>query len=347
MPNPYQSQPDRAFWSRAVARPAPEDVDPVSAVGFRITPHDRVATAGSCFAQHISRAIQARGFNYLVTEQGPEDRQYGVYPARFGNLYTARQFRQLFQRAFGLYVPRDEVWRRGEAFIDPFRPQIEADGFASLEALIADRDAHLAAVRRMFETADVLVFTLGLTEGWIAVADGATVPLAPGVAGEAPAADLYRPHNFTVDEIVEDLTLLIRDARVLRPDLKVLLTVSPVPLVATIGDRHVLTATSYSKAVLRVAAETVATSLDRVDYFPSYEIVTGPHNGHRFLAEDLRSVRPEGVAQVMSIFARHYLSDGEAEAPAVRAAPAPGRADRIADLDAIAGVICDEEAIDR
>ncbi|MBX3477079.1 MAG: GSCFA domain-containing protein [Brevundimonas sp.] len=349
MPNPYQSQPDRAFWSRSVARPAPEDVDPVAAAGFRIGPHERVVTAGSCFAQHISRAIQARGFNYLVTEPGPQDRQYGVYPARFGNLYTARQFRQLFQRAFGLFQPHDTAWRRGEAWVDPFRPQVEPDGFPTAEALIADRDRHLAAVRDMFDQADVLVFTLGLTEGWVSTVDGAVFPLAPGVSGGPDDDGPYRPHNFTVAEIVDDLNALIADARLLRPDLKVLLTVSPVPLVATITDRHVLTATTYSKSVLRVAAEMVAAAHEGVGYFPSYEIITGPHNGWRYLEPDLRSVRPEGVAQVMSIFARHYLDPDALAAPApLRPAVAPRpSADRAAEQAALADVICDEETLDR
>ena len=35
------------------------------------------------------------------------------------------------------------------------------------------------------------------------------------------------------------------------PKLRILLTVSPVPLTATAGDDHVLLATTYSKSVLR------------------------------------------------------------------------------------------------
>ena len=50
--NPYRSQPDHAFWSRAVARPTAEDVDPVVAPRFVLGRQDRIVTAGSCFAQH-------------------------------------------------------------------------------------------------------------------------------------------------------------------------------------------------------------------------------------------------------------------------------------------------------
>lgn len=344
MPNPYRQQPDRAFWDRSVRRLDPIEVDPVAHAGFRIAKSDRIASAGSCFAQHIGRAIAERGFSYLVTETGEAERQFGVYPARFGNLYTARQLLQLFQRAYGLFTPQDRAWTRPDGRLaDPFRPQVEPAGFEDLQALETDRTRHLAAVRRMFETMDVLVFTLGLTEGWVSVADGAVFPLAPGVTAEPTRPDLYRPHDFTVREVCDDLALLIAKARVLRPQLKVLLTVSPVPLIATITDRHVLSATTYSKSVLRVAAEETARRLDDVDYFPSYEIITGQHNGHRHLADDLRSVRPEGVADVMALFARHYLSQTSTpRSPS----PRPGLARRW-DLEDVSAVLCDEDAIVR
>ena len=340
MDNPYRQAPDHSFWSRAVSGRPGEAVQPVVDPGFTIGPDDRIATAGSCFAQHIARTLQAEGYHYLVTEPGDPARQYGVYPARFGNIYTPRQLLQLIQRAFDLFHPGEGVWRKDGAAVDPFRPQVEPGGFVSVEAMEADREAHLAAVRTLFETADVFIFTLGLTEAWVSETDGAVFPSAPGVAGGPETADHIRPHNFTVAEVVEDLQAFLALARTLNPRLRVLLTVSPVPLVATFTGRHVLTATAYSKAALRVAAGMVADADPLTDYFPSYEIVTGPQNGHRFWAEDLRSVRPEGVAVVMAEFKRAYLGATAAgPSPVLAASP-----DRRAEHEALGDVICDEEA---
>ncbi len=346
--NPYLAQPDHAFWSRAVSRVATEDVDPVTTPRFSVSRQDRIATAGSCFAQHISRSLQAQGYRYLVTEQGPEAQNFGVYPARFGNIYTARQLLQLFQRAFGLFEPVESAWHLGEGFVDPFRPQVEPAGFESVQAMLADRNRHLVAVRDMFEQADVLIFTLGLTEGWTSQQDGAVFPLAPGVAGNAPRPELIRPHHFTVQETVDDLNAILKLARILNSALRVLFTVSPVPLIATISDRHVLAATTYSKSVLRVAVETVVRENDGVDYFPSYEIITGPQSRGLYFADDLRNVLPEGVAQVMKIFSRHYLGEvpePSRERPSIAAATPTAKA--LSDHAALQGVICDEEAIDR
>lgn len=87
MKNPYANLPDSAFWKRAVADHSPLDIDPASDAPFTIGRTDRVATAGSCFAQRLSHSIQRQGFNFYVTETGPQadgaiDENYGVYSAR-------------------------------------------------------------------------------------------------------------------------------------------------------------------------------------------------------------------------------------------------------------------------
>ena len=84
--------------------------------------------------------------------------------------------------------------------------------------------------------------------------------------------------NFTVPETVEDLTGFLASLRSVNSKAKVILTVSPVPLVATYEDRHVLVSTTTSKAVLRVAATEVSSAHAWVDYFPSYEIITRDHS---------------------------------------------------------------------
>ena len=101
---PYRRLPAHSFWQRGVCDAA-GDVDPVVAVPFTLGATDRVATAGSCFAQHISRHLQKVGFSCLCTEP-PHDLMrpheaatfnYGLYTARYGNINTARQLLQLFQ----------------------------------------------------------------------------------------------------------------------------------------------------------------------------------------------------------------------------------------------------------
>lgn len=156
--NPYRGLPDFHFWKCAVAEPAMQDVDPVSLPRFMIAREQKVATAGNCFAQHIARTLSTNGFNYLVSETAPPEldasqahaRNFGVFSARYGNIYTARQLLQLIQRINGDFVPAEHYWTRDDGrVVDPFRPQIEPDGLADLDELVRARDVHFAAVRAM------------------------------------------------------------------------------------------------------------------------------------------------------------------------------------------------------
>jgi hypothetical protein len=346
--SPYSDRPDWAFWNRSVAGRDAFGVDPVIEAPFRIGKDDAIATAGSCFAQHIARTLQREGYHYLVTEPAPAGHpapeSFGVFPARFGNIYTVRQLLQTFDRAYGLFDPADRAWVREDgALVDPFRPQIQPQGFATAAALEEDRLRHFECVRTMFEDCDVFVFTLGLTEGWRSTRDGAVFPLAPGVAGGEPGPG-YEFHNFSAAEMTADLKAFLRKLRTVNPGVRVILTVSPVPLIATYEPRHVLVATTYSKAALRVTAEEVATSEPDVCYFPSYEIIMGPQTGARFFAADLRSVTDEGVTRVMGVFADHFFGTSDrARAKAPQAQLSRSDIDRLTQLSE---VICDEEAID-
>lgn len=344
--NPYRGRDDRAFWKRSVQQPAMGDVDPAAGLDLTIGTEDRVATAGSCFAQHIAKALRANGFNFLATDAEPPDgvrpdlyAQGHAFSARYGNIYTSRQLVQLFDRAFGRAQPASAYWRTADGrFIDRFRPQIVEGGFLSADELLADVERHLAAVRRMFTTLDILVFTLGLTETWQSTRDGFVVPAAPATAGADEDQEEYAFLNLDVDAVRSDLAAFRERLLSVNPGARLILTVSPVPLIATGTDDHVLPATVYSKSVLRVAAAELARE-PGVTYFPSYEIITGSFNRGRYFEPDLRSVTKDGVDHVMTVF---FRASGGGTA-AIRPAPR----DDHAELRAGTGILCDEELIER
>jgi hypothetical protein len=352
--HPYRQLPPYCFWRTAIADVAPEQVDPVVAGKFRIARTDRIVTAGSCFAQHIGRVLQQNGFAYSVTESAhplfppwiAEDYNYGVFSARYGNIYTARQLVQLIRRAYGDFVPAEDVWvdDLGRC-IDPFRPQIQPHGFSSFAEYRADRAQHFAAIRRALETMDVLVFTLGLTEAWAARGDGAVFPLCPGVAGGEFDAERHAFLNFDVDDVAADMEAAFSLIWRRNPSARVVLTVSPVPLVATAENRSVLVSTTLSKAVLRVAAERLSNRHAQVAYFPAYEIVTGAYTRGAYFADDLRSVTEPGVAHVMRLFLAHYGAAPDRAAAQLApgiAEPGPSHATEMA---AIARTVCEEEVL--
>lgn len=96
--SPYASLPPERFWRTGVAETNPLIMEKLYTKRFDIAPTDRIATAGSCFAQHIARNFRARGFTVMDVEPTPEATPpgvaqaygYGVYSARYANIYTVR-----------------------------------------------------------------------------------------------------------------------------------------------------------------------------------------------------------------------------------------------------------------
>lgn len=342
--HPYVGLHGSAFWQQAVVT-GEGLIDPVVNPPFKIRRADKIATAGSCFAQHISKRLRDNGFKFFVAEGRGRDGTEPDYAfsARYGNVYTARQLLQLFERAFGI-KSFSEAWKRPDGrWCDPFRPRIRMDGYESIEELEADRGHHLAAVRRMFIELDVFVFTLGLTECFADKLSGAVYPLAPGVAGGSYNSAVHEFMNFGAQEVAADLASFLEKLRVINPSSKVILTVSPVPLIATYENRHVLVSTVLSKSVLRVAADEIETTFRDVYYFPSYEIITGKYSETDYFAADRREVTQAGVNHVMKVFMDRLTESASIEDPAPIAPRLLSDIERAASNAAT--VACDEEAL--
>lgn len=336
--SPYSGLEEAAFWRLAVADRHVYDLGPLIR-GPLLSAREKVATAGSCFAQHIGRYLRERGANYLDLEPAPEGLSedearrfgFGIFSCRYGNIYTARQLLQLLAEALGERVPSERVWEKEGRYYDALRPAVDPVGYDSPDDVLAVREAHLRQVRELFSVAEVFVFTLGLTEAWAAVEDGTVYPSAPGVIAGRYQRDRYRFVNFRYPEVRGDLEAFWSRIRAINPRLRMILTVSPVPLTATASGEHVLVANTWSKSTLRAVAGDLAAAIPEISYFPSFELITAHPTRAMFFNPDLRTVNAAGVAYVMS----HFFGD-----EGVSHFSRPSSAERTADL------ICDEEAND-
>jgi hypothetical protein len=317
--NPYLDLPERAFWRRAVDSKATSEIRSLWAPKFPIDREVSIVTVGSCFAQHIGKALRGAKFRWLdcepctfLPEGEREQYGYGLFSFRTGNIYTAALLKQWLSWASGKSPVPDEVWQENGRFLDPFRPTIEPDGFDSAEEVRDLRRQTLAAIRQAMTEADVWVFTLGLTEAWQNTKAGYWYPMCPGTAGGKFDSSAHAFHNFTHAEVTADVQAVIAMIRQAKPTAKFLFTVSPVPLTATASGEHVLVATEYSKSVLRGVAGEVARSGPDLDYFPSYEIITSHPFKGAFFSSNMRTVTPDGVAFVMGHFFEAIGQDGDA-----------------------------------
>ncbi|EET48949.1 GSCFA domain-containing protein [Thalassobium sp. R2A62] len=311
--NPYTKLPRSSYWRTSVVRAAKSQgtVADLWTPKFAIAPTDKTLTTGSCFAQHIGKALTSAGFAWHDAEPAPfgisddlkKEFHYGVFSFRVGNVYTPEVLKYWLSWAINPDIQDREVWEQDGAFFDPLRPQIEPDGFETAEDLFAARDATFEAIRNGIKDASVFVFTLGLTECWFNQQTGLVYSSCPGTIAGTFDAQKQAFRNLDYPTILDSLHQVQTLLKQINPDIRMLLTVSPVPLAATAAPAaHVLTATVASKSILRAAAGAFTDQHGDVDYFPSYEIVTHPGLGRDMFEPDRRGVTPKAVAYVMQHF---------------------------------------------
>jgi GSCFA family len=351
---PYSNLPPQAFWRSGVAEAGPFGLSALWSSKWNLPTDARFSTYGSCFAQHISRAMVARNVRWVNAEPAPgrtppkvvETFNYGVFSSRTGNIYTAAQLLMLVRLAAGLDdSDAIENWPDGAGFRCSIRPAIEPHPFLTRDDTRMSRAATARAFRRSIIDAEVFIFTLGLTESWENAATGQVYPVCPGtIAGQFdPKVHVFR--NYDYRRVRADLDAAFELIWALNPALRILLTVSPVPLTATASGGHVLVSTTYSKSTLRAVAGDMAASDARIDYFPSYEIITGVSPRRIFFEPNLRSVTKKGVDVVMG----HFFAGLVLGAPAERTQTAPEeqRAAKVAQEMAADDLVCEEMILEK
>ncbi len=255
-----------------------------------ITKKTRVTAFGSCFARHITAYLQEHGYNMSLSKE-----KWNNINAFTSGVNTSFAFRQKFEWALEDAVFEEDLWRTGDS-------------------KVIERTAELKEQsRELFETTEVFILTLGLSEVWYSKDSGQ-------VYWRGVPKSLYSPekHGFRVSTVEENVSNLNRVLDLIEkhnPTAKVILTLSPVPLIATFRPVSCVTANSVSKSILRVAIdEVVRAGRENVYYWPSYEIIKEFFvDAYR---EDRRHVTDEALDVVMGKFSQYYLKEEEDEGTA-------------------------------
>jgi hypothetical protein len=341
MTNPYHSKQASQFWKTGVAD-VRDDLRPMMAKTLRITDSDKIVTAGSCFAQNVGIYLRDRQDATLHTTE-PLREGDPVFSARTGNIYTPRQLMQLLAEALDQKTdPACAVLRHDGRYVDIHRPYMNPEGYESVQDVLDARSTHLDAVRAMFEDADVFVFTLGLTEAWRARGSGRTLPVCPGLYSDT---DDFEITNDGYADVAATMETFITTLTSINPGVRILLTVSPVPLTATYTDDPVLVATMHSKSLLRVVCSACVERHANTFYFPSYEMISNPYtHASPYNPENLRTVLPFAIEQVMSVFESTYIVDPK---PRVDEAPVKQERNTLNSDRPDDEVLCDDVEIEK
>jgi hypothetical protein len=156
--------------------------------------------------------------------------------------------------------------------------------------------------------ADVFILTLGLAYNWFNKETG-----RPHAQIDAAEIQKYEQRLLSVADNLEHIKAIVRGVRTLNPALKIVLTVSPVPLAADSTRGSAVVGDFLSKATLRLATEEYLKSgpVD-VYYWPAFEIVRwlGAHLPPVFGMDDgePRHVNNDMVEVIVRLFLKHFAT---------------------------------------
>jgi len=317
---PYQT--DGKLASQRLRQPL---FTPAIRPGFQLQREDKLFAIGSCFARGIESALIEQKMEVLSRTT-----EFDSFPAAnnemrlgFTNKYNTFSIYNELHWALdpAAEFPRHSLVEVGNGlFYDPHtNPALQ---LSSLEETIR-RHQLIETVTRRIAQCRVVIITLGLAEVW-------RDKIADIFLNHTPIPEALRSHpdryEFHVTNFAQNLSNLERIHTLLsqfgHPDVQVVVTVSPVPLMATFSGEDVVIANTYSKSVLRTVAQEWATAHKNVHYFPSYEIV---QNSDRLVTweEDLRHVKGEVASHIMRLFLRHYLAGSPDTPYKLSASPNP------------------------
>ena len=277
---------------------------------FKLRPQDKFYAIGSCFARGIEHMLVQR--RIAVESVAPEF--VNLQPVNkevtglgFTNKYNT--FSILNELRWALdpeaVFPIDSIVQVTEStWFDPhITPTLELAGLQ--ETL--DRRAMMQTVSKRIANCRAVIITLGLVEVWrdceVDVYTNSTP--ARSVLKTQPKRYEFHLTSFAQNWAnLEAIHALL--TRYCHPEVRIVITVSPVPLMATFSKMDVVVANTYGKSLLRAIAQEWAAAHVNVDYFPSYEIVQNS-NRAAVWERDLRHVTGAGVQHIMELFLRNYI----------------------------------------
>ncbi len=271
-------------------------------------PDDTFFLMGSCFAEEIRLAIQAAmpqatvGPDYASLAFDPKCASVDELPGRNHlNFYNTFSVLQEIQRCCGLWEQTpDDFWRVGDRVQDPFRRLVFADTPERLHQIAIDLTA---VMTQAFRAADHFVFTFGMTEVFFDHRSGRAACQKPNYGkGGGKEETEFRATGFqeNLDNVLAISDLIAAH----RPDARIFVTVSPVPLSMTFGTDDIFVANSLSKSTLRAVLGEAVKARDNMTYVPSYEAVISGGTSH-FLPDRRHVARPV-VEAITAAFIKAY-----------------------------------------
>lgn len=259
------------------------DID-VKSPSKKITYSDSVFLIGSCFTDHIGRRLYDLKFSVL---QNPNGILFD--PVSVGKSLSSYIENKQYQQADLFYL--NELWQS-------WNHHSMFSGMVAEEVIENINHSQFKA-HDYLKKSNWLIITLGssfsyrLTENQELVAN----------CHRAPAASFIK-HLLSVAETVQTLEISINKLKIFNPELKIILTISPV--------RHIrdgVIENNRSKARLIEAVHYLVEKYTHTYYFPAYELVIDVLRDYRFYDIDLVHPNYAATEFVFDKFEQSFIDE--------------------------------------
>jgi tetratricopeptide (TPR) repeat protein len=279
-----KSRDPGARWANMVGE-FDGDVFPKLKPSFRIRPGDTVFTIGSCFARNIEQHLKDVGCRVPMMELHLPAEEWNGGANAAMNKFHPPAFRQCLEWTGRIFDKGGRVaWEDCAPLAFDFGDgrYLDMDMAATppvSRERFTERRQHIYDVFSTVFAADCLMMTPGLIEAWRDTTTGLYVHEPPTNKTMVARRERWEFEVLSYEQCLADLLAAIDAVRARNPEVKVLITTSPVPLTASFSGEDIRTANAHSKAVLRAVCGTATGLRPAVDYFPSYEAatLTAPH----------------------------------------------------------------------
>lgn len=251
--------------------------------GNLIEPSDKILSIGSCFSDNIGSKLQEHKFLCLSNP--------------FGTLFNPISIAKNIKRSLEgeMINPQEVDELNGRFFHYDFHTSFNGNAREEVTTRI---NTSLRDTSRFLSEVDWLIITLGTAIAYRKKSDNGLVANCHKV----PAGH-FEKYWIPIEEVVSALSEVVTAIRRLRPALNVIFTVSPV--------RHIkegLPQNQRSKARLIEAGHRIVETLDKVHYFPAYEMMMDEWRDYRFYKEDMIHPSSQAVDAIWARFQHDVLS---------------------------------------
>ncbi|QNL20820.1 GSCFA domain-containing protein [Hyphobacterium sp. CCMP332] len=243
--------------------------------------NSKIISVGSCFSTNITERMSELQFDIVNNPYGTFYNPISIFRALN---YTELDFENTF-------IERDGQWMSFLSHSD-----ISANDRTSLTSLLKDR---LKFLNQKIKSADYLILTLGSAKIYTHKKTDLIVANCHKVSQNE-----FDSRILTVKEITQAFRSMHSQLSKIKPEVKVIITVSPVRYLADGFEQN-----SISKAMLIASVHEILNEFDNVEYFPAYELVLDDLRDYRFYNEDLIHPNSIAVNYVFQKFSESYFND--------------------------------------